>query len=81
MSLNLRLWRPIQIKKWHQEIFKNDKPIVLELGCGKGEYSVGLAKLYRINFVGIDIKEIESTLEPKNARKRNKQCDVFTNAH
>ena len=43
--------------KWHQEIFKNDKPIVLELGCGKGEYSVGLAKLYPDkNFVGVDIK-------------------------
>ena len=43
--------------KWHQEIFKNNKPIVLELGCGKGEYSVGLAKLYPDkNFVGIDIK-------------------------
>lgn len=43
--------------KWHQEIFKNDNPIVLELGCGKGEYSVGLAKLYpNKNFVGIDIK-------------------------
>ena len=43
--------------KWHQEIFKNDKPIVLELGLCKGEYSVGLAKLYPDkNFVGIDIK-------------------------
>jgi tRNA (guanine-N7-)-methyltransferase len=43
--------------KWHKEIFKNDNPIVLELGCGKGEYSVGLAKLYpNKNFVGIDIK-------------------------
>ena len=37
--------------------FKNDNPIVLELGCGKGEYTVGLAELYPDkNFIGIDIK-------------------------
>ena len=37
--------------------FKNDKPLVLELGCGKGEYSVGLAKLHpEKNYLGIDIK-------------------------
>jgi tRNA (guanine-N7-)-methyltransferase len=37
--------------------FKNDNPIVLELGCGKGEYTVGLASLYpEKNFIGIDIK-------------------------
>lgn len=42
--------------KW-SEFFKNDNPIVLELGCGKGEYSVGLARRYpEKNFVGIDIK-------------------------
>lgn len=42
--------------KWH-EFFKNDRPIVLELGCGKGEYSVGLAERYPDkNFIGIDIK-------------------------
>ncbi|HEA29075.1 MAG TPA: tRNA (guanosine(46)-N7)-methyltransferase TrmB [Leeuwenhoekiella sp.] len=42
--------------KW-KEFFKNDAPIVLELGCGKGEYSVGLAQRYPDkNFVGIDIK-------------------------
>ena len=32
--------------KWKKEFFKNDNPLVLELGCGKGEYSVGLAKKY-----------------------------------
>jgi len=42
---------------WKQNFFKNDKPIVLELGCGKGEYSVNLAKLFpNKNFLGIDIK-------------------------
>jgi tRNA (guanine-N7-)-methyltransferase len=42
--------------KW-QEFFKNQNPIVLELGCGKGEYSVALAKRFpKKNFIGIDIK-------------------------
>ena len=43
--------------KWNREFFKNDNPIVLELGCGKGEYSVGLAERFpNKNFIGIDIK-------------------------
>lgn len=42
---------------WNKEFFKNQKPIVLELGCGKGEYSVSLAREYpEKNFLGIDIK-------------------------
>lgn len=42
---------------WNKEFFKNDNPIILELGCGKGEYSVGLAERYpNKNFIGIDIK-------------------------
>jgi tRNA (guanine-N7-)-methyltransferase len=32
--------------KWNADFFKNDNPVVLELGCGKGEYSVGLAERY-----------------------------------
>lgn len=43
--------------KWNSDFFQNENPIVLELGCGKGEYSVGLAKKYpEKNFIGIDIK-------------------------
>jgi tRNA (guanine-N7-)-methyltransferase len=43
--------------KWNSEVFKNDHPLVLELGCGKGEYSVGLAEKYpNKNFIGVDIK-------------------------
>lgn len=43
--------------KWKQDFFKNDNPIVLELGCGKGEYSVNMAKAFpEKNFIGIDIK-------------------------
>lgn len=42
---------------WNKEVFKNENPIVLELGCGKGEYSVGMGRKYpNKNFVGIDIK-------------------------
>jgi len=43
--------------KWNELFFKNNHPIVLELGCGKGEYTVGLGQLYPDkNFVGVDIK-------------------------
>ncbi|MDE6802923.1 MAG: tRNA (guanosine(46)-N7)-methyltransferase TrmB [Muribaculaceae bacterium] len=43
--------------KWHSDFFHNDHPIVLELGCGKGEYTVGLARRFpEMNFIGIDIK-------------------------
>ena len=42
---------------WRSKVFKNDNPIVLELGCGKGEYSVALAKEFPDkNFIGVDIK-------------------------
>jgi tRNA (guanine-N7-)-methyltransferase len=43
--------------RWRELYFKNDAPIVLELGCGKGEYTIGLAKYFPDkNFIGLDIK-------------------------
>ena len=43
--------------KWHSEYFKNDNSIVLELGCGRGEYTVGMGtKFPNKNFIGVDIK-------------------------
>ena len=42
---------------WGKEFFGNDNPIVIELGCGRGEYTVGLARRYPDkNFIGVDIK-------------------------
>lgn len=43
--------------QWNEKAFAKPQPITLELGCGKGEYSVGLARMYpERNFVGVDIK-------------------------
>jgi len=43
--------------KWRESYFKNDLPLILELGCGKGEYSIGLARKFpNKNFIGVDIK-------------------------
>lgn len=43
--------------QWNTSFFKNNNPLILELGCGKGEYSVSLAKKFPDkNFIGIDIK-------------------------
>lgn len=43
--------------KWAESFFKNQKPVSLELGCGKGEYTLGLAESFPDrNFIGVDIK-------------------------
>ena len=43
--------------KWNTDFFKKEQTLILELGCGKGEYTIGLAKRYpEINFLGVDVK-------------------------
>jgi len=57
---------------WSKKFFKNENPLVLELGCGKGEYSVNLAKAYPdVNFLGIDIKGARFWRGAKTALEEN----------
>ena len=43
--------------RWHKDFFHNDNPIILELGCGKGEYTIALAERNpNANYIGVDIK-------------------------
>jgi tRNA (guanine-N7-)-methyltransferase len=56
--------------KWHSEYFGNNNPIILELGCGKGEYTVGLASRYPDkNFIGVDIKGARMWVGCKKAKE------------
>lgn len=57
---------------WQKDVFKNKNEVVLELGCGKGEYSVALAKKYpNKNFIGIDIKGARFWRGAKTAIEEN----------
>lgn len=57
---------------WNNTFFKNNNPLVLELGCGKGEYSVALAQKYpNKNFIGIDIKGARFWRGAKTAIEEN----------
>lgn len=57
---------------WNSDFFKNDQPIVLELGCGKGEYTVGLAEQNpNCNYIGVDIKGARIWTGAKAAIEKN----------
>lgn len=63
--------------KWHS-FFKNNYPVVLELACGKGEYTLGLAKLYPAkNFIGVDIKGNRIWVGAKAALEQRLQNVAF----
>ena len=56
---------------WKQGIFKNHNPIILELGCGKGEYTIGLAEMFpENNFIGVDIKGARMWRGAKTSNER-----------
>jgi len=63
---------------WRKKFFENNHPIILELGCGKGEYTVNLAKQYPgINFIGVDIKGARMWKGAKKAREEGLNNTVF----
>lgn len=64
---------PFEMKgRWNNMFFMNNNPIVLELGCGKGEYTVGLARLFPdMNFIGVDIKGSRMWTGAKQALDEN----------
>jgi len=74
---NLKQGFPLK-GKWHQEYFKNNDPIVLELGCGKGEYTIGLAQHHlNKNYIGVDIKGNRIWTGAKQAIENNLKNVAF----
>lgn len=68
--------------RWNEEYFRNENPIVLELGCGKGEYTVELAKLFpEKNFIGIDIKGARMWSGATEAIRQNLKNVAFLRTH
>lgn len=67
---------------WNELFFKNNRPIVIELGCGKGEYTVGLAKIFpEKNFIGIDIKGARMWSGATQAQQENLKNAAFIRTH
>jgi len=63
---------------WKKEYFKNNNPIILELGCGKGEYTTGLAEIMPwMNFIGVDIKGARLWKGAKTATEKNIKNVLF----
>jgi tRNA (guanine-N7-)-methyltransferase len=68
--------------KWDELFFKNNRPIVIELGCGKGEYTVGLAKIFpEKNFIGIDIKGARMWSGATQVQEENLKNIAFVRTH
>ena len=63
---------------WADKVFGNSNPVILELGCGKGEYTVQLAEKYpEMNFIGVDIKGARMFTGAKQAIAKNLKNAAF----
>ncbi|MBQ0049130.1 MAG: tRNA (guanosine(46)-N7)-methyltransferase TrmB [Bacteroidales bacterium] len=68
--------------KWHQEFFRNEHDIVLELGCGRGEYTVGLGRCFpEKNYIGVDIKGSRMWTGAEDALRSGMQNVGFLRTH
>ncbi len=64
--------------KWNKKFFKNNHPLILELGCGKGEYTIGMARQHpEKNFIGVDIKGARLWRGLKTAQEENLKNVAF----
>ncbi|MEN9699307.1 MAG: hypothetical protein RLZZ301_505 [Bacteroidota bacterium] len=70
---------PFALKgNWKSTVFKNNNPIILELGCGKGEYAVGMSRHFPDkNFIGVDLKGNRIYIGAKDALENNLQNVAF----
>jgi len=67
---------------WNERVFQNDYPITLEVGCGKGEYSLALARRFpERNFIGIDLKGARLFIAAQNAMDFQADNIVFVRLH
>ncbi|MDR2810593.1 MAG: tRNA (guanosine(46)-N7)-methyltransferase TrmB [Tannerellaceae bacterium] len=67
---------------WNERFFKNASPIILELGCGKGEYTVGLGRLFPDkNFIGVDIKGARMWSGAKESQESGMTNVAFLRTH
>ncbi len=68
--------------RWHEEYFGNENPIILELGCGKGEYTIGLAQRHPDrNYVGVDIKGSRMWVGCKKVKELGIKNVAFIRTH
>lgn len=68
--------------KWREDFFRNNNPIIVEVGCGKGEYTVALAEKYpERNFIGIDKKGARMWKGGKTSHENSMPNVAFVRSH